>query len=235
MSLEAEALLASTGLLQVPDRTSMTASKTLLKGLTKQLTATLDRDNQAHLRVNDQTERYLEKLAKQPDYDACMEAIEGRFGRAVAAEYQLLHMAARQYLLDTHPAQEVDTARGAIPAPPDPEKLAQWLLEVDTIENQRIISDLAAGAVMDETVRVFKETFPESYERLVIELQDAIAAKPTDWLAPVWMEMALATFTGKPQVGAPPIEPAEDAAPKSRAKFDLKATSTPAEKAMEAG
>lgn len=235
MSLEAEQLLAATGLVRVPDRTSLAASKRVLKGLTDQLLAVLDRNDQARLRVNDQTERYLKELAKQPDYDACMEAIEAKFGRQVAAEYQILHQNARAYLLNTYPAQEVDTARGARPQPPDPEKLAQWLLEVDTIENQRLVSDLAAGAVMNETVEVFKETFPMMYERLVIELQDEIASRPDDWLPPVWLEMALATFTGKPQVGAPPIEPAEDAAPKSRAKFDLKSVGTPAEKAMEAG
>lgn len=235
MSLEAEQLLAATGLIRTPDQTSLAASKTLLKELATELIATLERENQARLRVNDQTEKYLKKLAKPPDYDACLDAIEPVYGRKVAAEYQLLHTAARQYFLDTYPAQEVDTARGTRPQPPDPEKLAQWLLEVDTVENQRIISDLAAGAVLDETVTVFKTAFPEMYGYLVSELHNEMASRPDEWMPSIWLEMALATFTGKPQVGAPAMEPIEEQAGDSRAKLDLKSNVTPVETAMERG
>ncbi len=234
MSIEAESLLAATGLVAVPDRTSIAASRTVVKDLVKQLVAVLDRDDQKRLRVNNQTENYIKQLGMPPDYDRISAAIEPKFGLAIAGEYQLLHQEIRQRFLDSYPAQEVDTARGTRSQPPDPELLAQWLLEVDTIENQRIVSDLAAGAVLPETVKVFKDSFPEIYSALLGELSEAIAKRPFDWLPPVWLEMALATFTGQPQVGAPPMPAKDEAAPKGRARFDLKTMTTPAQKAQEA-
>lgn len=235
MSIEAEALLAATGLLHPPDRTARTAAKHLVADLRKQLIGVLDHENQRRLRVNDQTESYLKKLAATPDYEGINAIIESKYGLTMVGQYMEKHMAARQLLLDSYPAQEVETSRGVVPQPPDPELLAQWLLDVDTIENQRIVSDLAAGAVLPETVTVFKTVFPEIYAYLVTELNEAIATKPADWIPPIWLEMAIGTFAGAPMEGAPPAKPSEEPKPQGKAKLNIKDVQTSAQKALKAG
>ena len=206
--LDAEVLLASTGLLQPPDATSIAAAQILLEDLKRQIVATLDKENQTAVRVNDLTTRYHEKLAQTPAYETMTAQLAETHGLAFAAAYQEAHQRARQLLLDRWPENTLDTIFGARIYPGDPEAVAQWLLEGDTVENQRVAKDFAAAALLPECMEVFVTAYPALYREVLAALNEELAQRvETEWSPPPWLESTIATFKGIEDPAIPPAPP----------------------------
>ncbi|HKO86716.1 MAG TPA: hypothetical protein VJ140_19635 [Actinomycetota bacterium] len=228
--LEAEVLLAATGLLQPPDQTARLASRTLLADLRVSMLAVLEREEPTALRVNDQTRNYHKKLAATPPYEAIFESVAASDGETFAAAYQAAHMNARQLLLDRWPAVTIDGIFGTQIVDPDHESLAQWLLEADTVENQRLIKDLAAAAILPETVEVFQLAFPLVFADLKGVLNKRLAELADEhWAPPPWLDCSLRTFLQLPVEAIPPAPPPVTPPP-SRAKLAAEELETPAER-----
>jgi hypothetical protein len=228
--LEAEILLAATGLLQPPDQTSRLAAKTLLKEMRADLLDVLEREEPTALRVNNQTPNYHKRLCATPPYEATFDLVAAADGEAFAAAYQAAHMNARQLLLDRWPAVTLDGMFGTQICEPDPEKLAQWLLEADTVENQRLVKDLAAAAVLPETVEVFSLAFPMLFADLKAVLNKRLGKlKDEGWSPPHWLDCSLRTVLQLP-VEVAPSPPPPPVPPPSRAKLDAESLETAAEK-----
>jgi hypothetical protein len=228
--LEAEILLAATGLLQPPDKTARLAAKTLLKELREAALAVLEREEPTALRVNSQTPNYHKRLSAGPLYEKTFAEMQGTDGEAFAAAYQAAHMNARGFMLARYPAQEIGGIFGTQIVPPDPEKLAQWLLEADTVENQRLIKDLGAAAILPETVEVFSGAFPLLFDEVKRAVNDRLAElKNEGWAPPPWLDCSLRTFLQLP-VEAVPSAPPPPTPPPSRAKLAAEELETPADK-----
>ncbi len=228
--LEAEVLLAATGLLQPPDQTARIAARTLLPELTDAMLAVLEREEPTALRVNNQTANYHKRLSASPPYETTFELLAAAQGEAFAGAYQAAHQNARQLLLGRWPAVTLDGIFGTQIVPPDPEKLAQWLLEADTIENQRLIKDLGAAAVLPETIEVFSVAFPMIFAELTRVLNDRLAKlKDQDWVPPPWLDCSLRTFLRLPVQAVPPAPP-PPVAPPSRAKLAAEKLETAVER-----
>jgi hypothetical protein len=229
VALDAECLLAATGLLQRPDDTSRKAAQVLLADLKRDLLAVLEQDDPKRLGSVVQTTKYHGKLAGTPPYEAMFSELEDA-GEAFAAAYQAAHGNARQLLLARYPSSDLDGIFGTLPVEPDWERLCQWLLEADTVENQRLVADLGAAAVLGETVEVFAGAFPLMYAQLRKVLNDRLAElKRKKWSPPPWLETALVTFMRLPVDQAPPAPPAPTPKP-SRVKLDTERLETAADK-----
>lgn len=228
--LEAEVLLAATGLLQPPDKTARLAASTMVKDLRADLLAVLEREEPTAMRVNNQTENYHKRLAATPPYEAVFEQLAAAYGEAFAAAYQAAHMNARQLLLDRYPASSLDGIFGTQICDPDPERLAQWLLEADTVENQRLVKDLAAAAVLPETIDVFSLSFPLLFAELKAALNKQLAKLADEhWSPPPWLDCSLRTLLGLPVEAVPPA-PAPVVPPPARAKLAADKLETATEK-----
>jgi hypothetical protein len=228
--LEAEILLAATGLLQRPDRTARLAARSLLKELKDAALAVLEQENPTALRVNNQTANYHKRLAVTPPYESVFDELAASDGEAFAGAYQAAHMNARQLLLDRWPAVSLDGIFGTQIVPPDQESLAQWLLEADTVENQRLIKDLAAAAVLPETIEVFSQAFPLIFGELKETVNGQLAKlKDESWVPPPWLDCSLRTFLGLP-VEVAPAPPPPPAPPPARAKLATDKLETATEK-----
>lgn len=226
--LEAEALLATTGLLLPPDRSAVIASRIKVKELTNQLLAALDREEPARLRVNDQKSSYAKRLAVPPDYQSTIEALEDLTTLGLAGAYQLAHTNARHVLLARAPKVSIDYVSGTKPQPVDPLAEAQYLHEVDTVENQRLIHDVASAAVLPEAVEVFKAAFPTLHGHLAGELRTSLVRKAaTGWVPPHWLESALRLFLQAPAEGPVDVHsPAAPASPEPKQEEPKKAGKT---------
>lgn len=230
VALDAECLLAATGLLDRPDATARRAAKVLLKNLQRELLDVLEQDEPRRLGAVRQAPKYHDKLAATPPYEAIDAQLEPIYGPALAAAYQAAHRNARQLLLDRYPSGDLDGIFGTVPVTPDWESLSQWLLEADTVERQRLVADLGAAAVLGETVEVFTGAFPEIYARLRSTLNDRLAElRNQHWSPPAWLETALVTFMQLPVDQAPPAPPPPAPQP-SRVKLDTDRLETPADK-----
>lgn len=230
--LTGETLVAAAGLLQPPDETAQLAAQTLLDQLKTQMLAVLDRDEQTSLKVNSQTQKYLAKLAKTPPTEAWFETLEQSHGPAVAAAYLDTHQRSRQLLQQAYPGLDLDGIFGVTVIEPDHESLAQWLLLVDTIENQRIIKDLAAGALLPEVVLAFAAAYPNIYNELIRVLDDRLAElRQEEWSPPHWLEVSLATFKQLPIKPIKPM-PLPEAPKPSRVKIDTERLDTASDKVL---
>jgi hypothetical protein len=228
--IEAELLLAATGLLQPPDRTARLAAGPLLKQMRQALLDVLEREEPTALRVNNQSSNYHKRLCATPPYEATFALVAEADGEAFAAAYQAAHMNARQLLLDRWPAVTLDGIFGTQICDPDPEKLAQWLLEADTVENQRLVKDLAVAAVLPETVEVFSLAFPLLLADLTGVLNTKLGKlKDEGWVPPHWLDCSLRTLLRLP-VEVVPSAPPPATPPPSRAKLSADTLETQAEK-----
>lgn len=230
VALDAECLLAATGLLEQPDTSAGKAARVLLRDLTRELLDVLEQDEPKRMGSVRQTPKYHAKLAATPPYEAVDRRLEARYGPAMAAAYQAAHRNARDILLGRYPSGSIDGIFGTRPVDPDWESLSQWLLEADTVERQRLVADLGAAAVLAETVEVFSAAFPLMYGKLREALNRKLAElENKSWSPPPWLETALITFMQLPVDQAPPAPPAPTPKP-SRVKLDTERLETAADK-----
>lgn len=230
VALDAECLLAATGLLERPDDTARRAAQVLLADLQRQMLAALDQDEPARMGKVGQTAKYHAKLAATPPYETIHVQLEALYGPAFAGAYQAAHMNARQLVLGRYPSGDLDGIFGTTIVEPDWERLSQWLLEADTVERQRLVADLAAAAVLPETVEVFVAAFPLIYGKLREVLNERLGElRDQHWSPPAWLESALITFMQLPVEQAPPAPPAPTPQP-SRVKLDTERLETAADK-----
>lgn len=222
MSLFAESVLQATGLLRAPDATTLRASYALLKELRDQLVAALDLEEQEHLYAVPERKSYFDKLSNQPDYKATRAFLDPIMEDEDVGSYLSLHLEARNLLIGTHPATSIDHVLGEIAVPSDPEAVRHWEHEVDMVEGRRICRDLAAGALMRETVEVFATVYPETYVMLKEALSDAHAKKGPKWMPPEWLETSIRVFLKAPWTGKVTSALKQDPAPQTAAASKVK-------------
>lgn len=222
--LQAEAILAVTGLLVPPDRSAVIAARRIVKDLTAKAVDALDREEPMRLRVNDIKPSFIKKLMVEPDYETIVADLEELTGSLeVASAYMLAHQRARQVLIDSYPSLSVDTVVGTRPVEAiDPDSETLWCYQVDAIEHQRVILDLSAAACLPETVVAFSAAFPDMYEGIGAALQDAISKKGPKWTPPWWLDASLRVFfQAEPEesvITPEPAPPKSDKEPNMGAK-----------------
>lgn len=188
---DAEKLLLATGLLKLPDREAVKASKDVWRELIGLLAAALELEEQDKLRAPQVTDSYFDRLLRaiDSDYDEFIEA-----NPTIGAQFQLLQTEAQQHLKDAHPTATVTTVAGDrdIDLEPDGVEQKLWLLKADTVEfPQRLIYDLAAGALCYAQVQTFEAVFPETYSGIVQVAQGLCDKKGPKWMPPLWLNDAL--------------------------------------------
>jgi hypothetical protein len=235
--IEAEILLATTGLLTLPDRSAVTAAKVKLRELRDEMATALDREDPVRLRVNNQGPSYFKRLAVEPNYEGMVvDLTEVGVPLAVAGAYQLAHQAARKKLMDLHPTTTLQPITGLRVLPADPIAEALYFTQVDTVESQRVFLDLQSGGLLPTQVEVFSACFPDLYEQLARDMREAMdKMRERGWEPPFWLDQGMRRFLKAPATGpvdvytpgaqAPP--PPEEEPPKEgaggAAKINLKA------------
>lgn len=222
-----EALLAATGVVDAPDASAVRAMKGYSLGLRRELLDVVDLKDPGRLYVNNQNSSFFERLSVEPPYVEWSKFLVPVIGLEAAGEWQTKHAAARQLLLDRHPVTTIDSIRGAVVMENDIESEAQWLLEVDTVQNpDRVVRDLAAGALLVEQAQVFNQAYPELAEFLRQALNDDVVkragAKP-GWLPSPWLEDSMRIFLGLPLDAAVEIRdvpPAKPIPKRDKINFD---------------
>lgn len=216
VSLQSEALLLATGLLEAPERTHVHAAKEIARGLEEDLAAALDREDPGRLILYPERKTYFDRLAVEPDYDDLLAAAERVAGGAVADEYVADHMRARGALLNARPRMWIDTVMGPVVMPLDALSQGRWELLCDVVEGARIVKDLAAGALLAEEVSLFQACCPSTYQRLRQvedeELNKRRAAKKS-WTPEPWMASTLLVFEGRPPGGKLSVAPGQEPEP----------------------
>lgn len=238
MSLDAEQILAMTGLLPPwqhpagapwPDASAVNGSRTILEDLKKQLLGALDRDSPARVRVKKTTDAYFERLAKDPSYPDMVADLDDYVGLEIAMQWQTAHMNAREVLMSRHPTINVESVSGIRIFPPDPVAQTRFLFEADVVENQRIALDLQAAALNDGFVQVFQAAFPLMYGQMFKALQTELNNRAArNWYPPFWLDRAVRIFLQAPAKGAidlhaPPPPPPKNA----RGAINVKALAVP--------
>jgi len=235
--IEAEILLATTGLLTLPDRSAVIASRVKVAELRDQMATALDREDPVRLRVNDQGPSYFKRLVVEPNYEGMVvDLTEVGVPLAVAGAYQLAHQAARQMLKNLHPTTTLEPITGALILPADPIAEQLYFTQVDTVESQRVFLDLQSGGLLPTQVDVFSACFPDLYALLAREMRDAMTKMHgRGWIPPFWLDQGMRRFLKAPLTG--PVDvytpgaqkppPAEEKPPEDGggggAKINLKA------------
>lgn len=207
--LDGELLLLSAGLLKPPGADEVSALRALETELRELARGITGAPKQGPLRVNPQSDRYFDRLTKFKaglyDYGPAVADLAHMVGFEVAGDWQRLHMSAVQFMLDRYPRSIISSVVGDVFVESDPESLAQYRLEADTIERpQRILWDLAAGAVLAEQQDVFASVAPETYAMMVKEIRDECSKRhfaDPEWLPAWWLEDALRVFLELPPEG----------------------------------
>jgi hypothetical protein len=208
--LDAEALLAVTGLLEPPGAGHLALARDLVRDTERALVAALGAEKLQPLRPVRIGKTYFKRLQAPPPYEAWMEWLEGRRDVTFAAAYIAKHTSARDMLIARRPSNSVTGVLGEEVAPPDPEMLVQWEMEADVVETQRVIYDLASAAVLPETLAVFDAAFPALSAHLATFLDEERAKrKERKWAPPPWMDASLRLWLRLPPDPAPsPVAPA---------------------------
>ena len=232
---EAERLLLTTGLLEVPERDQVVASRSIWRELVALLEEALEREDPGRLYATTVSGTYADRLVKAaPDYPPFIE----RHPEA-GAQFQLLQTEARQRLIDSRPVTTIMTAAGERTVDVEPEGIEQkvWLMEADTIEfPRRLVHDLAAGALCYEQVLAFAAAFPETYSGLVQVAQALVNKRGVDWYPPLWLndmlhvlyQEQLGTGVKTQQAKPRPLQPQR----RTKGNIDLESFKSPADAAL---
>lgn len=216
--LRAEGTLYATGLTAVPDPSTVSAWSKLLGDLRADLLAVLNQEDPVRLLVTvtkpgyaDQLSTFLVDASGMPDYEAITQALHP-VDDSLAAEYVLLHQAARAAVLARVPSTFLTTALGEIEVPPAQDAQEQFLYEVDALEVPgRLAAHAAAAALLPEVVSLFAAVYPQTYAWLVVEFEAARAEKSKPGqLPPYWLEDVVRTLRQLPPEAqlVPPPPPA---------------------------
>lgn len=233
-------LLLATGLLQKPERSHVLSRSEHQKEIERVIYDMVDSEDPGPLILTPERKTYFNRLVKHdPEYDANWPLL----GEDLAIEYQMVHMAAVNQVVEARPITEIDTIVGPKQLDNSADHDEAWLLLVDCFESHtRIVKDLAAGALLPECVAPFATALPDAYAFMVSTLGTALQKKvrlEPDWLPPDWMDSAMRIFLRIPfdaeinvaGISAPPA-PAQpkDAATKLKIKpVDLQ---TPAQSVL---
>lgn len=231
---EAERLLLTTGLLDVPGRDQVVASRAIWRELVGLLEEAIGCDDPGRLYAMTVGDTYADRLVRaDPDYAAFNEQTEA------GAQFQLLQTEARQRLIDSRPVTTIMTVAGEREIAVEPEGIEQklWLLEADTIEfPRRLVHDIAAGALCYEQVLAFAGAFPETYSGLVQVAQAIVSKKGPKWYPPLWLndmlhvlyQEQLGTGVKTQQAQRKPLTPQR----KTKGAIDLESFKSPADAAL---
>jgi hypothetical protein len=191
MSLDAELLLLSTGLLEAPTRSHVRAIRGVEAFIVDTLTEAIELENARPQLDVPERKAYHQRLFKLDPKYAENERV---LGKDLSAEYQLLHQFARGVMLDRRPVTEMKTLVGprTVANPPDLDN--QYAAEVEAVENyKRLAKDFQAGLVIPPTVALYASLFPETYDLVCTTVRDALIArssKDEEWYPPPWLENA---------------------------------------------
>lgn len=195
---EAEALLLTTGLLKLPDRTSVRAARAVQKELVAELKAALKRETPGRLYAIQAPRNYYDRLLKfKPEYGPMIEVL----GPELGTEFQIAQLNGQNAMDTRYPKTSIDTVLGPrfIEAPEL--EINLFVIYADTVEDYtRLLHDFAAGVLAPQQVVLFKEVFPETYKFLIGELQYELAkmagADP-EWLPPLWLSDSIKVLLGE--------------------------------------
>ena len=195
---EAEALLLTTGLLKLPDKTSVRAARAVEKEIVAELKAALKRERPGRLYVLQAPRNYFDRLLKfQPDYAETIEYL----GPELGAEYQIAQMQASQLMQDIYPRKTIDTELGPRAVEISEIDINLYTILADTIEDYlRIPRDLAAGVLTSAQVQQYKTVYPDSYKFINQTVTDELIKMGTgdpDLILPLWLEDSIRVLRGK--------------------------------------
>lgn len=232
---EHEALLMATGLLKLPDKTSIRAARSYEKEILTEFKAALRRENQGRLYAIQAPRNYYDRLYKfVPEYGPTIELL----GPETGALYQIGQSTAAQVMANLYPKVTVETVLG--PKPVEASEMATnlYVILADTVEDYlRLVHDFAGGVLIPQQVDLYQQVYPDAYQTLRDTLADELAklggADP-DWLPPLWLsdmirilrKEALGTFV---RMDTPPQTPTPPTGTPGKLKLDdlVKAAETP--------
>ena len=194
---QAEALLLTTGLLKLPDRTTVRAARAIEKELAAEFTAVLKRETPGRLYAIQSPRNYYDRLLKfVPDYGELIETL----GPDLGVEFQLAQMAGRNALDGRYPKLTLDTVLGERPIEASELEVNLYVIYADTVEDYlRLCHDFAAGVLAPQQVLLFKEVYPETYKFIVSEINlelAKMAGKDPEWLPPLWLSDSIKVLRG---------------------------------------
>lgn len=235
---EHEALLMATGLLKLPDKTSVRASRAYEKEILAEFRAALKRETQGRLYAIQSPRNYYDRLYKfVPEYGPVIEAL----GPELGALYQVAQSQAATTMSDLYPRVSVETVLGPRPVEASEIDTNLYVILADTVEDYlRLVHDFAGGVLVPQQVDLYSRVYPQAYQTLIETLQDELAKKggaDPDWLPPLWLsdtikilrKEKLGTFV---RMDTPPVQKptVQAAAPKDLKLDDLvKAAETPSQ------
>lgn len=196
------------------------AAENMLPELRREMIDAVRLVKPAHHHVVPRRKKFYEKLKPEPSYSLWHDRIARALGVQVADAWQALHMNARRALLDKRPKMEAQTVMGARELPLDFISEGRWAIQVDVVEGNRLLKDLAAGAVLKIEVDLYAECFPETWKYLVDELDVELSRLypvDSDKLPPAWISGSLLLFEGKALGTSLEATPGKDNAPPPKA------------------
>jgi hypothetical protein len=191
----AEALLLTTGLIKLPDKTTIRAAQAVEREIAAEIKAAIARENPGRLYALQTPANYFERLVKfEADYADMIEQL----GPELGGEFQLKQMEAQQELLKAYPRKTIDTVVGPRPVETSEIERALYNLVADTIEDYlRLVRDLAAGVLTRAQVDIFKLIYPETFSFIGMTVTDELiryTSKDLEWLPPLWLSDAIKTL-----------------------------------------
>lgn len=195
---ESETLLLATGLLKLPDRTSVRAARAIEKELAAEFRAALKRETPGRLYAIQAPRNYYDRLLKfRPEYGPLIEEL----GPELGTEFQMAQLNGQHAMDQRYPKTAIDTVLGPRIVDAPELEINLFVIYADTIEDYlRLAHDFAAGVLAPQQVVIFKEVYPETYKFIVGEVQYELAkmggADP-DWLPPLWLSDAIKVLRGE--------------------------------------
>ncbi len=217
---EAETLLMATGLLKLPDKTTVRAARSYEKEILAELRLALKRENQGRLYAIQSPRNYYDRLYKFiPEYGPVIEYL----GPELGAEYQVAQSTAAQIMSDLYPRVSVETVLGPKAVEASEIDTNLYVIQADTVEDYlRLVRDFAGGVLVPQQVDLYSQVYPGAYQVILDGLADELAKKggaDPDWLPPLWLSDMIKILRKQP-LGTfvrmdvkPPVKPATNAVP----------------------
>lgn len=198
----AELLLLTTGVLDLPDAANIRATRTIEEDLKARMEALLERTKPAKLSPLKVGKRFFPRLvAFRPDYSD-MPEVEDEFGLATKTRFQFLQQKAKAELEARHRVTVIDTVLGPRPVPSSYLDEESYRVLADTIQDElRLVRDMASGVLISDQVALFEACLPETYNFLLVTMSDWLvkqASANPEWLPPEWLSSRIRILRKEP-------------------------------------